>query len=211
MISEKKMPMDRTIEEFWKVALMPAPPPGDVWLDDEVSLPLSLHPALSAPELLAPAVHKALLGFPGAAEVQVAAIEEALADTAAFCERYGVSPRESANCVVIAARRGGDTSYAACMVTATTRADVNGLVRRHLGARKASFGPVDVVTSLTGMEYGGITPIGLPAGWPVLVDAAVAKLGTIVIGSGIRGSKLWLPGRLLADLPGAEVLPDLGV
>jgi prolyl-tRNA editing enzyme YbaK/EbsC (Cys-tRNA(Pro) deacylase) len=70
---------------------------------------------------------------------------------------------------------------------------------------------MDTVTSLTGMEYGGITPVGLPAGWPVLVDAAVAKLGSIVIGSGIRGSKLWLPGRLLAELPGAEILPGLGV
>jgi prolyl-tRNA editing enzyme YbaK/EbsC (Cys-tRNA(Pro) deacylase) len=116
--------------------------------------------------------------------------------------------------VVVAARRGGETSFAACLVTATTRADVNGLVRRHLGARKASFGAVDVVTSLTGMEYGGITPIGLPSGWPVLVDAPVVKLGNVVIGSGIRGSKLWLPGRLLAELPGlpgTEVLTGLGV
>ena len=176
-----------------------------------MSLPLSFHPALSAPELLAPPVYSALLSWPGAGEIQVAAIDPALADTAAFCERYGVPPEESANCVVIAAKRGGETSYAACMVAATTRADVNGLVRRHLGARKASFGAVETVTSLTAMEYGGITPIGLPAGWPVLVDAAVAKLGSIVIGSGIRGSKLWLPGALLADLPAAEVLPGLGV
>jgi len=176
-----------------------------------VSLPLSFHPALSAPELLAPPVYSALLSWPGAGEIQVAAIDPALADTAAFCERYGVPPEESANCVVIAAKRGGETSYAACMVAATTRADVNGLVRRHLGARKASFGSVETVTSLTAMEYGGITPIGLPAGWPVLVDAAVAKLGSIVIGSGIRGSKLWLPGRVLAELPDAEVLDGLGV
>jgi len=176
-----------------------------------VSLPLSFHPALSAPELLAPPVYSALLSWPGAGEIQVAAIDPALADTAAFCERYGVPPEESANCVVIAAKRGGETSYAACMVAATTRADVNGLVRRHLGARKASFGAVETVTSLTAMEYGGITPIGLPAGWPVLVDAAVAKLGSIVIGSGIRGSKLWLPGRVLAELPDAEVLDGLGV
>jgi prolyl-tRNA editing enzyme YbaK/EbsC (Cys-tRNA(Pro) deacylase) len=77
--------------------------------------------------------------------------------------------------------------------------------------RKASFGAVDVVTALTGMEYGGITPIGLPDGWPVLVDAPVVKLPSVVIGSGIRGSKLWLPGRVLGDLPGAEVLPGLGV
>jgi prolyl-tRNA editing enzyme YbaK/EbsC (Cys-tRNA(Pro) deacylase) len=176
-----------------------------------MSLPLALEPALTQPGLLAPPVAAALRAWPAAEEIRVAAIDPALADTAAFCERYGVPPEESANCVVIAAKRGGETSFAACVVTATTRADVNGLVRRHLGARKASFGPVDVVTSLTRMEYGGITPIGLPAEWPVLVDAAVVKLGSAVVGSGIRGSKLWLPGRLLAELPAAEVLPGLGV
>jgi prolyl-tRNA editing enzyme YbaK/EbsC (Cys-tRNA(Pro) deacylase) len=180
-------------------------------LDGGVSLPLTLVPALSAPELLAPPVYEALRSWPAAEEIRVARIDPELADTANFCDRYGVPPEESANCVVIAARRGADTTYAACMVTATTRADVNGLVRRHLGARKASFGAMDTVTSLTGMEYGGITPVGLPAGWPVLVDAEVAKLGSIVIGSGIRGSKLWLPGRLLGELPGAEVLSGLGV
>jgi prolyl-tRNA editing enzyme YbaK/EbsC (Cys-tRNA(Pro) deacylase) len=113
--------------------------------------------------------------------------------------------------VVIAAKRGGETRHAACMVAATTRADVNGLVRRHLDARKASFAPVAEVTAATGMEYGGITPVGLPADWPVLVDEAVAKTASVVIGSGIRGSKLRLPGPLLAALPAAQVLPGLGV
>jgi prolyl-tRNA editing enzyme YbaK/EbsC (Cys-tRNA(Pro) deacylase) len=172
---------------------------------------LSFTPALSRPELLAAAVAAALRGWPGAGEVLVAEIDPALADTAAFCERYGVSLAESANCVVIAGRRGGNTMYAACMVSATTRADVNGLVRRHLDARKASFAPVGAVTAATGMEYGGITPVGLPADWPVLVDEAVAKTGSVVIGSGIRGSKLRLPGHLLATLPGAQVLPGLGI
>ena len=141
----------------------------------------------------------------------MAAIDPALSDTAEFCAAYGIPLEESVNCVIIAARRGGDVSYAACMVTATTRANVNGLVRQHLGARKASFGPVEVVTALTGMEYGGITPVGLPVSWPVLVDDRVAKLPTVVIGSGVRGSKLWLPGRLLAELPGGEILPGLGL
>ena len=180
-------------------------------MDGGVSL--TYQPALSAPSLLAAPVLEALQNMPAADadEVRVAEIDPALADTAAFCERYGVPPEESVNCVVIAGRRGGETSYAACMVTATTRADVNGLVRRHLGVRKASFGAVDVVTSLTGMEYGGITPIGLPPEWPVLVDDRVAKSPSVVIGSGIRGSKLWLAGRLLAELPGAQVLPGLGI
>jgi prolyl-tRNA editing enzyme YbaK/EbsC (Cys-tRNA(Pro) deacylase) len=172
---------------------------------------LIFEPALDRPDLLAGPVLAALRTWPGAAQVQVAPIDPALADTAAFCERYGVTLEESANCVVIAARRGPDTTYAACMVAATTRADVNGLVRRHLGARKASFGAVDAVTAATSMEYGGITPVGLPAGWPVLVDAAVAKTESVVIGSGIRGSKLRLPGRLLGDLPGAQVLDGLGL
>ena len=106
-----------------------------------MSLQLTFAPALSRPDLLAAPVAAALRDLP---EVEVAEIDPALADTAAFCERYGVSPAESANCVVIAARRGGETSYAACMVAATTRADVNGLVRRHLDARKASFAPVEI-------------------------------------------------------------------
>jgi prolyl-tRNA editing enzyme YbaK/EbsC (Cys-tRNA(Pro) deacylase) len=172
---------------------------------------LSFVPALARPELLAAPVTAALRGWPGADEVLVAEIDPALADTAAFCERYGVSPTESANCVVIAGRRGGNTTYAACMVLATTRADVNGLARRHLDLRKASFAPVEAVTAATGMEYGGITPLGLPAAWPVLVDEAVAKTGSVVIGSGIRGSKLRLPGPALAAIPSAQVLPGLGI
>src|SRR5215471_19788311 len=172
---------------------------------------LAFAPALSRPDLLAAPVIKALRDLPGADEVEVAEIDPALADTAAFCERYGVSLTESANCVVVLGRRGEVSAYAACVVAATTRADVNGLVRRHLDARKASFAPVDAVTAATGMEYGGITPVGLPADWPVLVDEAVAKTGSVVIGSGIRGSKLRLSGRLVAAIPGAQVLPGLGM
>jgi prolyl-tRNA editing enzyme YbaK/EbsC (Cys-tRNA(Pro) deacylase) len=178
-----------------------------------VTEPLAWGPILARPELLGETVLAAVKAWPDdvARTVEVAEIDPALADTAAFCARYGVGLAESANCVVVAARRGGESSYAACMVAATTRADVNGLVRRHLGGRKASFAPVDYVTSATGMEYGGITPVGLPDGWPVLVDTAVAKTDLAVIGSGIRGSKLRLPGRVLAGLPGAQVLDGLGI
>src|SRR5215475_792299 len=121
-----------------------------------MSLPLSFQPALSSPELLAPPVYAALRSWPAADEVRVAAIDPALADTAAFCERYRIAPEESANCVVIAGKRGGETRYAACMVAATTRADVNGLVRRYIDVRKAFFAAVDAVTAATGMEYGEI-------------------------------------------------------
>ena len=182
-----------------------------VWLDGGMGIQLVFSPALTRPELLAEPVIRGLRDLPGGDEVDVAEIDPALADTAAFCERYGVSLTESANCVVILGRRGDVSTYAACVVAATTRADVNGLVRRHLEARKASFAPVEAVTAASGMEYGGITPVGLPADWPVLVDEAVAKTASVVIGSGIRGSKLRLPGRLLAAIPSAQVLPGLGV
>ena len=171
---------------------------------------LTAVPALDRPDLLAKPVALALeqLG-PEAALVGVAEIDPALADTAAFCAAYSSPMDGSANCVVVAGRRGEDTRYAACLVLATTRADVNGLVRKRLNARKASFAPMDDAVALTGMEYGGITPVGLPAEWPVLVDAAVAAAPAVVIGSGIRASKLALPGELAARLPGAEVVEGL--
>ena len=170
-------------------------------------------PALDRPDLLAPPVAAALAQLTGTLsvrEIGVAEIDPALADTAAFCEKYGVAPGESANCVVVAGRRDGQTRMAACMIFATTRADVNGLVKRELDVRKASFAAMDTAVALTGMEYGGITPIGLPADWPVFVDEAVARSGRVVIGSGVRRSKLTLPGATLASLPGAVVLNGLG-
>jgi prolyl-tRNA editing enzyme YbaK/EbsC (Cys-tRNA(Pro) deacylase) len=169
---------------------------------------LTWLPAAERPDLLGAPVAAALPTVGG--PVWVAEIDDELADTAAFTEAYGVPSEASANCVVVAARRAGQTTLAACLVLATTRADVNGLVRRHLGARKASFAPQDVAVAETGMAYGGITPIGLPAGWPVLVDAAVAATDLVVVGSGTRGSKLALPGSVAASLPGAEVLDGLG-
>ncbi len=170
---------------------------------------LDLSPALSRPDLLAKPVAVALADWAGGADAEVAPIDPELADTAAFCEHYEVALAESANCVVVAGKRGGVTSYAACLVTAVTRADVNGVVRRRMDARKATFAPLDDVVAATGMEYGGITPVGLPDEWPVFIDARVTEQAHVVIGSGIRGSKLWLPGPSLATLPGAEVIVGL--
>src|SRR3954452_21214936 len=169
---------------------------------------LSWLPAEEHLDLLGEPVAAALAGLSRPA--WVAAIDDDAADTAAFTDVYGVPAAASANCVVVAARRAGETTLAACLVLATTRADVNGLVRRHLGARKASFAPQDVAVAESGMAYGGITPVGLPASWPVLVDAAVAASELVVIGSGTGGSKLAVSGSLLAALPSAEVLEGLG-
>lgn len=134
------------------------------------------------------------------------------ADTAVFVQHYGRELLEqSANCVVVAGKRSGETTLAACLVLSTTRVDVNGVVRRQLGARKASFAPMDTAVGESGMEYGGITPIGLPESWPLLVDAAVVDLPWVLVGSGRRRGKLLVPGKAFAELPGAVVLDGLGV
>jgi prolyl-tRNA editing enzyme YbaK/EbsC (Cys-tRNA(Pro) deacylase) len=161
------------------------------------------------PLLIADPVTAALKTWPRAGDVRVAAIDPDLADTAAFCDRYQVQPEDSANCVVISGRRGDAVRYAACIVLATTRADVNTVVRKRLDARKATFAPMEDAVTLTGMEYGGITPIGLPDGWPILVDGAVLDRDVVVIGSGLRRSKIALPASALGDLPGAEIIAGL--
>jgi prolyl-tRNA editing enzyme YbaK/EbsC (Cys-tRNA(Pro) deacylase) len=172
---------------------------------------LSAVPALDRPDLLGdPVAHALKLLDPAdAALVGVAEIDPTLADTAGFCAAYGSPMDGSANCVIVAGRRGEITRYAACLVLASTRADVNGLVRKRLDARKASFAAMDDAVAMTGMEYGGITPIGLPEDWPVLVDAAVAAAPAVVIGSGVRHSKLALPGSLAGRLPNAELIEGL--
>jgi prolyl-tRNA editing enzyme YbaK/EbsC (Cys-tRNA(Pro) deacylase) len=175
---------------------------------------LKLEPAIARLDLLARPVAAALEVWPADAPIDgdhvlVAPIDGELADTAAFCEAYGVGLEQSANCVIVAGRRGEVTRYAACVVLATTRADVNGVVRRHLDVRKASFAPMDDAVRLTGMEYGGITPIGLPKSWPVLVDSRVVAMPHVIIGSGVRHSKIAIAGPALGALPGAEVIEGL--
>ena len=172
---------------------------------------LAVEPATARTDLLAEPVAKALAALPeeAAARVGVAEIDPELADTAAFCQMYGSPLTASANCVVVVGKRAGEERFAACLVLATARADVNGVVRRRLDVRKASFAPMDTAVALTGMAYGGITPLGLPD-WPLLLDPAVAAAPELVVGSGLRASKLFIPGDVLAALPNTETLDGLG-
>jgi prolyl-tRNA editing enzyme YbaK/EbsC (Cys-tRNA(Pro) deacylase) len=165
---------------------------------------LDWQPALDHPELLARPVKEAIaqLGL----ECFVAPIDPSRADTAEFCAAYEVPLEVSANCVVVAGRRADLATMAACLVRAIDRADVNRVIRKRLDVRKISFAGMDDAVRETGMEYGGITPIGLPSTWPILVDEAVAGLDMIVVGSGIRGSKIAMAGRSAANLPNAEIL-----
>ncbi|HUB70264.1 MAG TPA: YbaK/EbsC family protein [Acidimicrobiales bacterium] len=172
---------------------------------------LSTVPASERPDLLAAATLE-VLGRAGLMDaVGVVEIDPAISDTAATQEAFGLDARSLANCVVVSGKREGEERFAACVVLSITRADVNGVVKRRLDVRKASFLPVERAVELTGMEYGGITPIGLPREWPVLVDRLVAEAGVVVIGSGVRRSKILVPGQVLGTLAGAAVVEGLGV
>ena len=147
---------------------------------------LTYEPAMSRPDLLAEPVRAALVAWPDAAEVLVAGIDPALADTAAMSQAYDVPMAAGANCVIVSGRRDGEERVAACMVRADTRADVNNVVKRLLDVRKASFHPMERAVEESAMEYGGITPVGLPATWRLFVDARVVDidLACIIIGRG---------------------------
>ncbi|HET6625251.1 MAG TPA: YbaK/EbsC family protein [Nocardioidaceae bacterium] len=166
-------------------------------------------PALERPDLLGEPVSAALKSWEYGDQVAVVEIDADLADTAAMSEAYSLPLTTGANCVVVAGKRAGAERVAACLVRADTRADVNNLVKRMLDVRKASFLSMDRAVGETGMEYGGITPLGLPGPWRLLVDTAVADMPVGIIGSGVRRSKLLLTGTALANLPRAEVVEDL--
>jgi prolyl-tRNA editing enzyme YbaK/EbsC (Cys-tRNA(Pro) deacylase) len=172
---------------------------------------LTTVPASTDTALLAPTATGMLMSAGLLDEVGVVEIDPAVSDTAATRERFGLDAATLANCVVVAGKREGVEKIAACVVLSTTRADVNNAVKRLLDVRKASFLSMDRAVELTGMEYGGITPIGLPAGWPIFVDSRVAATDVVIVGSGVRRSKILLPGRLLGELPGAQVVEGLGL
>lgn len=131
-----------------------------------------------------------------------------LADTAAFCEHYGFSLDDSANTIVVASK-GESPVFAACVVLATHRLDVNGAVRKRLGARKVSFAPPEVTADVTGMVMGGVTPFGLPNGLPLWIDAAVMARQQIVVGGGSREMKIIGSPEMLSALSNAEVVEGL--
>lgn len=131
-----------------------------------------------------------------------------LADTADFCEAYGVPLDHSANAILVASRKP-EGHNAVCVVLADDRLDVNGTVRKKLGVRKVSFAPADLTRELTGQEIGGVTIFGLPEGLPVWLDTRVMEREWVVVGAGSRTAKIKLDPSQLAGLDGYEVVPDL--
>ena len=167
-----------------------------------------LQPVLAVdhPELIPASVHAALVHVP---TTLVFTIDPDHADTETLARVYDLPMEIMANAVLVQGRRGGDERQACCMTLAHRRVDVDNVVRRRLDVRKASFAPMDLAVAASGMEYGGITPVGLPADWPVWVDAAVADTDWVCIGAGNRTAKLLLPGADLLKLPGAERIEGL--
>ena len=141
---------------------------------------------------------------------EVMECDPALADTAAFVEAYGVPPERSANTILVGSK-GAEPTYVACVLLATTSLDVNNVVRREMGVRKASFAAADPVRTLTGMEIGGVTPFGLPDHLPVLVDSRVMEAPWIILGGGNRSSKLRVAPEAVRSLPSVRVVDGLAL
>ena len=139
---------------------------------------------------------------------EVVACDPELADTAAFCEAYGYAPEDSANAIVVVGKSDPPV-HALCLVLAVDRLDVNKVVRKRLGTRKASFAPAETTIELTGMQIGGVTPFGVTTELPLWIDGHVMERDRVIIGGGTRDRKLLVPPATLLLLPGAEVVADL--
>ena len=141
------------------------------------------------------------------ASYEVLACDPALADTAAFCAHYGISPAESANAIVVASR-GEPRVWAACLALATTRLDVNRKVRELLGVRRLSFASAEETVAKTGMMVGGVTPFGL-TGMPIYVDSRIPRLDRVIVGGGSRSCKIRVAPEALLRIPGAQTVEGL--
>ncbi len=176
------------------------------------------QPALERTDLLADPVAAALRALETSSDgahlvrqAQVVPIDPQYSDTDALNAHYALDPEATGNCVLVAGKRTGEERIAACVVRAPDFADVNHVVKKRIDVRKASFLPVERAVEMSGMEYGGITPVGLPEDWRLFIDGAVADRATVLIGSGVRHSKILVPGALLVALPGAERVENLGM
>ncbi len=141
-------------------------------------------------------------------EHTVLGCEPEFADTKIFCDHYGYSVDEAANVLLIASKKG-EPKFAACVVLATCRLDVNKTARKKLGVSRISFANPDQTRELTGMELGGVTPFGMPENVPIWIDSRVMECKQIILGGGNRSSKIFLTPAMLLKIPIAEVVVNL--
>ena len=141
-------------------------------------------------------------------DYEVISCDPELADTAVFCQHYGYALEVSANTIVVKAKTGG-ARFVACLVLASTRLDVNKVVRKRLAARRVSFASADETREVTGMELGGVTPLALPADLPVWIDQRVMSVDYVILGGGNRSTKIKIAPKALLQIPGATVVEHL--
>ncbi len=144
------------------------------------------------------------LGLP----YEIVEIDPAYADTAQFCERYGFPLEQSANTIIVGGKKE-PRQYAACVVRATTRLDVNHVVRKLMGVPRLSFATAEETMALTGMLIGGVTVFALPDGVPIYVDEGLMPLPYVILGGGSRSTKVKIAPEIFTRLPGAAIIPGL--
>ena len=144
------------------------------------------------------------------ATYEVIDCEPSFADTAEFCNHYGYSLDESANAILLEGKAESPV-YALCVVLATTRINVNKVARKRLGTRKASFASAEITKELTGMEIGGVTPVGLPVDLPIWIDSLVMETPKVIIGAGSRSAKIYLSPDNLLRFPNTHIVDGLSM
>jgi len=174
-----------------------------MWFDK-----LDPKPAVEHLDWMAASTATSISAIPEALVVQ---IDPDDADTATLTSKFDLPLASSGNAVLIKGFRQGEARQCCCMTPADRRVDVNHVVKSLLDVRKCSFASMDEAVAASSMEYGGITPIGLPPDWPVWLDEYIADLDWVLIGSGVRSSKLIVPGEALLRLPGARLVNSLTV
>jgi prolyl-tRNA editing enzyme YbaK/EbsC (Cys-tRNA(Pro) deacylase) len=173
---------------------------------------LAFFPVIDRPDLVAPTVLSAVKNWRGqtpVTDIKVAEIDPAFCGGEDLCEHYGVDPSAGANCLIVEAKRGADKTYCACLAPVGQKMDLGGTLRRHVGARLVSMAPLDFVLETTGMEHGSVTPVGLPEDWKIFLDASLVSVPRLIVGGGLRKSKLQLPSAALLELLNASALAGL--
>jgi len=174
---------------------------------------LIFQPVLTHPALVAPSVLKAVENWQGQTardEIKVAEIDPALCGGNELFAHYNLDPLEGANCLVVEAKRGDNKTLCACLAPVGFKMDLGGVLRKHVNARIVSMAPLDFVLEATQMEHGSVTPVGLPPEWRIFIDANLKDTKRLIVGGGLKKSKLQLPLTALLELPQAELLEGLG-
>ena len=175
---------------------------------------LKFAPIIEKPELVTLTVYEAIKSWTGPhnkKDFLVAEIDPLFAGGVEVCDKYNVNPNCGANCLVVAGKRGKNKTFASCLVPVGFKYDMSGVVRKELNARQVSVASLDFVLNKSQMEYGSITPIGLPKDWSVFIDPLVLEPERIIIGGGLKKSKLSIPSSALLHLPNAVKLNGLAI